>query len=113
MAKPINWYCLAGSFADISNPSTLTFCPSDDGYIRAVQITLFNAITVADSIVSVKVDNVALTPTLTIAFTGSAKGTTFRMELYAAVKRGSIIEIITDGASSTTAIAPCTLEFSA
>jgi hypothetical protein len=78
------------------------------GYLRRLIITLVNAITVADSIVTLKIDNVAVTGSLTIAFTGSAKGTVFVWDLYVPVKKGSLIEVISDGASTTTSIAPVT-----
>ena len=110
MPLPLSRTCLSETFADISTASTIYFAAPYAGYLESIQITLFNAITLADSIVTVKVDNVTVGTSLTIAFTGSAKGTTFRREYQnVPVKLGSIIEVITDGASSTTAIAPCVL----
>jgi hypothetical protein len=68
---------LQAQFADISAPSTVWMNAPDNGYLRRIVITLVNAITLADSIVTLKIDNVAVTGSLTIAFTGSAKGTVF------------------------------------
>lgn len=110
MSYPLNWYSLVGQFADISAPSTVWLNSPQFGYIRRIVITLVNAITVADSVVTLKVDNVSVTGSLTVAFTGSAKGTSFEWVLNAPVKKGSLIEIITDGASSTTSIAPVVVE---
>lgn len=103
---------MAETFADISAPSTIYFAAPYTGYLESIQLTLLNAITTADSIVTVKVDNVTVGTALTIAFTGSAKGTTFRREYQnIPVKLGSIVEVISDGASSTTAITPTTITF--
>lgn len=103
---------MAETFADVSAASTIYFAAPYTGYLESIQLTLFNAITTADSIVTVKVDNTTVGTALTIAFTGSAKGTTFRREYQnIPVKIGSIVEVISDGASSTTAITPCTITF--
>ncbi len=112
MPRPLSRTSLAETFADISTASTIYFAAPYDGYLESIQLTLFNAITTADAVVTVKVDNVEVGTALTIAYTGSAKGTTFRREYQnVPVKLGSIIEVITDGASSTTAITPCTITF--
>jgi len=112
MPLPLSRTCMAETFADISAASTIYFSAPYTGYLESIQLTLFNAITTADSIVTVKVDNVTVGTALTVAFTASAKGTTFRREYQnIGVKLGSIIEVITDGASSTTAITPCTITF--
>lgn len=109
MPLPVSNQSLSETFADISTASTVYFAAPQAARMLRVQITLFNAITLADSIVTVKVDNVALGGSLTIAFTGSAKGTTFTKDFVGSIQRGSLIEVITDGASSTTAISPCTV----
>lgn len=112
MPLPLSRTCMSETFADISTASTIYFSAPYDGYLESIQLTLFAAITVADAVVTVKVDNVAVGTALTVAFTGSAKGTTFRREYQnVPVRRGSIVEVITDGASTTTAIAPCTITF--
>lgn len=108
MCLPLNWSPVSGQFTDISAPSTVWLNAPDNGYLRRIVITLVNAITLADSIVTLKIDNVSVSGSLTIAFTGSAKGTVFTWDLYAPVKKGSLIEIISDGASTTTSIAPVT-----
>lgn len=109
MPNPLNFISLSETFADISAASTIYFSAPEPARGLRIQLTLFNAITTADSVVTVKVDNTALSGSLTIAFTGSAKGTTFTKDFAGAIKQGSIIEVITDGASSTTAITPCTV----
>lgn len=113
MSNPLNWSATGGQFADISAPSTVWLNAPENGYLRRIIITLVNAITTADSIVTAKIDNVAVAGSLTIAFTASAKGTIFVWDVFVPVKKGSLIEIITDGASSTTSIAPVTAILSA
>lgn len=112
MPYPLNWDSTSGQFADISTASTVWMNAPQKGYLRRIIITLTNAITLADSIVTLKVDNVSVSGSLTVAFTGSAKGTVFEWYVFAPVAKGSLIEIISDGASSTTCIAPVTCVFS-
>ena len=113
MPNPVSYDNVQGQFADISAASTVWLNAPSAGYLRSVQITLVNAITTADSIVTFKVDNVAVGTALTIAFTGSAKGTAFIREFQnVPVKKGSLIEVISDGASSTTCIAPVNVTLS-
>lgn len=109
MPNPISYQSLSETFADIGTASTVFFSAPQAARRVRVQITLNNAITVADSIVTVKVDNVTLSGSLTIAFTGSAKGVTFTKDFDGVIKQGSIIEVITDGAASSVSIAPCTI----
>ena len=110
MPLPVNNVSLAGAFANISAaPSTLTFCAPEPARRIGVNITLFNAITVANDVITVKVDNVSLTGQINVLFTGSAKGTTFYGEFIGAINKGSLIEIISSGGSTTTCIAPVTV----
>lgn len=112
MPLPLSRTCMSQTFSDISTASTVYFSAPYDGFLESIQLTLLNAITVADAVVTVEVDTVAKGTALTIAYTGSGAGTTFRREYQnVPVKRGSLIEVITDGASTTTAITPCTITF--
>jgi hypothetical protein len=112
MPLPLSRTCMSETFADISTASTIYFSAPYDGYLESVQLTLLNAITGADAIVTVEVDTVAKGTAITVANAGSAAGSTFRREYQnVPVKRGSLIEVISDGASSTTAITPCTITF--
>lgn len=107
---PLNYTALAGSFDDISTASTLYFVAPDAGLLRSVHITLVNAITAANALVTFKVDNVSVGGTLTIEYNGSAKGKAFKADFAGVpIKKGSLIEVISDGASSTTCVAPCTV----
>lgn len=109
MADPVAAVYLSETFADISNPSTIYFSAPAPGYLRRVQLTLFNAITGSDSSVTVKIDNTTVGQAIAVVVSGSAKGTSFFGYFNSPVKQGSLIEVITDGASSTTAITPCTI----
>jgi hypothetical protein len=112
MPLPLSRTCLADTFSDLSTAATLYFCAPYDGYLDSVQVTLNNAITTADNAITVEVDDVAKGTALTVAFTGSAAGSTFRQEYQnVPVKRGSKIDIINSGASDTTCIAPITVTF--
>lgn len=104
MPDPLNWYTLNGELADVSTASKLRFLAKSDGYLRRVGTTLGAAITGADSVVTVSVDNTALSPTITIANASSAEGDYDKGEYFAPVSKGSWIEVATDGASSTTAV---------
>lgn len=99
------------TFADISAPSSVYFAVAARGKIKAIVVTLLNAITVADSNLTFKINGTTGTGTAVIAFTGSAVGSTFTLTPTALhiVDAGNIVEVITDGASSTTAITPCTM----
>lgn len=110
MPLPLNNVSLCGTFANISAaPSTLLFAAPEPGRKLGINITLNNAITVANDVITVKVDNVSLTGQINVLFTGSAKGTTFYGEFNANVQKGSLIEVISSGGSTTTCIAPITV----
>jgi hypothetical protein len=112
MPLPLSRTCMSGTFADISTESVIYFSAPYDGYLESIQLTLLNAITGAPAIVTVEVDTVAKGTALSITHTDSAAGTTFRREYQnVPVKRGSLIEVLSDGASSTTCITPCTITF--
>lgn len=104
MPLPLNWYTLPGTLADVSAASQLRFLVPTDGYLRKVETTLGSAITGADSVVTVSVDNTALTPTITIANASSAEGDYDSAEFFYPVKKGSWIEVASGGESSTTAV---------
>ena len=112
MPLPTNWYQLDGELADVSAASKLRFVVPTDGYLRKVETSLGAAITGADAVVTVSVDNTALSPTITIANTSSAEGDYDIGEFFAPVHKGSFIEVATDGASSTTAVLAVTVTLS-
>lgn len=112
MPDPLNWYHLSDLMADVSAAGVTRFCVPEAGYLRRVDTTLANAITLADSVLTISVDNVALTPTITIPFTGSAEGSTTSTEYFAPVKKGSWIEVTSDGGATTTSILGITLTLS-
>lgn len=106
--KNKNLLTLTTRFDDISNPSSAFTVSPVAGKISQVYIILNNAITVANSIVTGKISGVAITGlSITCAFTGSTAGSVFSGTPSGAntVTAGQVIEIVTDGGSTTTSIA--------
>lgn len=101
------------TMADISAASSVFVAMQFRGRVMGAYVTIANAITTADSALTGKINGTAITGfTGTAAFTGSAAGTVFTMATPTAaniVAAGDNVELITDGASSTTAIATWTL----
>jgi hypothetical protein len=112
MPLPNNWYHLTDMLADVSTASSCRFIVPRNGYLRGIRTTLGAAITVADSVVTVSVNNVAASPTLTITQSGSAEGDVDSADFFIPVKKDDFIEVATDGASTTTAQLGITLTLS-
>ena len=97
---------LTGVIDDVSTAGQIYIpVPTEfDGEVAEIVATLNNAITVADATLTVKDGSGNSLGTLTVAFTGSAAGTTFTGKFYnKPVRAGTAIEIETDGGSTTTA----------
>src|SRR5690348_6372320 len=101
------------TMADISTASSVFVAPASRGRVVGAYVIIQNAITGSDSALTAKINGTAITGfTATAAVSGSAAGTVFTFadptgaNVFAA---GDAIELITDGASSTTAIATWTL----
>lgn len=95
---------LYGQFTDISTASSVFIPTTLAGLVSRITVTLQGAITTANSIVTAKINGVAVTGvSITVAFTGSAAGTTFTGTASAAnaLAANSALEIVSDGASST------------
>ena len=112
MPFPANWYHMAESFADIGAASTVRFVVPEDGYLWRVRISLAGAITTTAAVVTVSVDNTALSPTITIPVSGSAEGTLGEAEYFAPVKKGSWIEVTSDGGPANSVVAAVTVTLS-
>jgi len=112
MPLPLNWYTLNGELTDVSAASQLRFVAPTAGYLRKVETVLGGAITGADAVITVSVDNTALTPTITIANASSAEGDFDSAEYYYPVKKGSWVEVASGGESSTTAVLAVSVTFS-
>lgn len=100
MPLPLNWYQLNETFADVATAETLVFVAPVAGYLRKVQTLLAGAITGANETVTVSVDGVALSPTITITQSGSAAGDVDSAEFFAPVKAGARITVATAGTST-------------
>lgn len=112
MPLPNNWYHLSGQLADVSAASQVNFVVPRAGFLRKVTTSLGAAITGANSTITVTVDGVAASPTITITQSGSAEGDIDSAEYYIGVREGAEIEVATDGASSTTAVLAISLTLS-
>lgn len=100
MAQPFNWYNLAAEFTDIGTAETLTFVVPAPGFLRKVQTVLDGAITGADDVVTVARNGSNLSPTITIANSGSAAGDVDFAEFYVGVAEGDRITVTNSGAST-------------
>ncbi len=108
MPDPLNWYTLQQSIADIGTAGSTRFIAKTGGYLRRVRVMLGVAITVADEVVTVSIDNGTPVAVGTIANAGSAEGTLLEKTFFLPVKPGSNIEVINNGASTGTS--PATIE---
>lgn len=113
-ARPLgDKYIPGGQLVDLSTAS-ISYAPiPSQGVIVDAFATISAAITTADSVVTVKVIKDGTTTTIgtiTVAYTGSAAGSTFRVvlsgtEAARSVKAGDTIVFDNGGQSDTTSIA--------
>ncbi len=107
-----NYMTLNVSIPDISTAGSYYVANPIVGTIYKAYVTLDNAITIADAIVSFEIGGVAVTGgNITCAFTGSASGSVFSSTPSAlnTVSGGGSIEVITDGGSTTACRANVTI----
>lgn len=109
-------FWLTAVLADVSTASSILIPVPRSCTVNSARVVLGNAITVADS--SVTFQNAAaasMGTAVTVAFTASAKGTgfTFTATGNNVLTGPTWIEVITDGASTTTAPLYITVEFTA
>ena len=112
----LNEYHLTQPINDIStaNDSAFFYVPVQSELYR-VNVILKNAITTANAVVSVYVNGVVLSETMTINYSGSTAGTSTVLNITAAntIPAGSVIEVRSNGASDTTAIGFTTISLRA
>lgn len=107
-----NYVTLNVSIPDISTAGSYFVANPIFGTIAQILVTLDNAITLANSIVTAKINGVAVTGSaVTVTFTGSAPGSVYTATPSGAntVTANNSIEILTDGGSTTTARANVTI----
>lgn len=112
MPLPENWYTLAGTISDVSETNSVIFRVPTAGILRRVECQIGAAITVADAVLTVSKNGSALTPTITIATSGSAIGTNDEADYYVQVAKGDAIKIASDGGSTTASAAAINCIFS-
>ncbi len=110
MPDPISWYSDSAIIADIGTAGSTRFIARQAGYVRRIMVMLHGAITSADEVVTVSIDNATAVAVGTIANSGSAEGTLITKEygLELRVAAGSNIEVINNGASTGTT--PATIQ---
>lgn len=104
---------LSLNIPDISTAQSVFTVSPVTGTISKVWVVLHGAITVADAIVTAEINGVAvLGLSITCAFTGSAAGSQFNDTPTSqnAVVPNDVIEIITDGGSTTAVAATVLIE---
>lgn len=112
MPHPENWYTLNGQIADVSEVGVCVFRVPRAGILRRVETIISAAITVADAVITVSKNNVALSPTITITASGSAIGTNDQADFYTQVAAGDLITVASGGESTTTSICGVNVLFS-
>lgn len=108
---PFAYRTYTATLADISTAGSAYCAAAGRGKLVAIIVTIANAITVANSALSTEINGVAVTGgTGTMAFTGSGIGTsvTIRPTALNDVNEGDLLELITDGGSTTTAVTAVT-----
>jgi len=112
----LNSFDITGVIPDISDPnSNFMHVLARDGILSVLRTVIDAPVTVADAVLSIYRNGVLLGQTLTVAFSGSAKGITDVLTLSPTYTftMGDTIEIRTDGGSTDTAKCYCTLVFTA
>ena len=110
--KASNRIALTTRFEDISTAASVFIASPMAGSIVGIYVTLQAGITTADAVVTAEINGVAVSGlSITITQAGSVAGSTFSGTPSGnnSVAAGQAIEIITDGASSTTAVAYVTI----
>jgi hypothetical protein len=101
------------TMADVSTASSVFIAMPFRGRVVAGYLAIQNAITGSDSALTAKINGTSITGfTGTAAVSGSAAGTVFTMAEPTGANNfvdGDVLELITDGASSTTAIGTWTI----
>jgi hypothetical protein len=110
--KASNRITLSTRFADISTAASIWVPSPMAGKVVGIYVTLHNGVTVANSVVTAEINGVALSGlSITITQAGSVAGSTFFGTPSGAntIASGQALEIITDGGSTTAAIADVTV----
>ena len=110
--KASNRITLFTQFTDISAASSEWVASPMAGKVIGIYVTLHSAITTANATVTAEIAGVPLTGlSITITQAGSAPGSTFFGVPSGAntIASGQALEIISDGGSSTTAVATVTV----
>lgn len=113
VVKKFHHHTFTVTMADVSTASSVFIPLPFRGRVVRAYLAIQNAITGSDSALSAKISGTAITGmTGTAAVSGSAAGTVFTLADATGANNfndGDVLELITDGASSTTAIGTWTV----
>ena len=98
--RDIAYYFLHGSIVDLSTADELYLVVPQRGKLKNIKSIIQNAITVADAVLTVKVNGTSV-GTITVTQAASAAGDVDDLDLDTEVLPGDTIEIETDGGSTT------------
>lgn len=108
MTTPLHDKQVVLKIADISTAETLDFYNYSLGKIIQASVVIGGAITSANSIVTILVNNVSV-GTVTVAQSGSGARSKFSTSLDAPIKDGDVITVANDGGSTNAVLAHVTL----
>jgi len=111
--KKFHHHTFNATMTDISTASSVYITMPFRGRVVRAYVNIANAITSADSALTAKINGTAITGmTGTATNSGSAAGSTYTLADATAARDfvdGDVVELISDGASSTAAVAQWTL----
>lgn len=102
MPRPLDWYTMTLPLADVGAASSVRFVVPVNGRLRKVQCLLSGALGTANATLTVAHNATNLTPTITVAFSGSAEADHDFAEFDRAVVAGDMIKVTTDGGGDST-----------
>jgi len=106
--RAANRVVLSHHFTDISTAQSVYLLTPISGTVRSIHVVLHGAITTANSIVDARINGIAVVgSSMTVTFSGSAAGQAFSSFPTGAnaLLTNGVIEVRTDGASSTAMMA--------
>lgn len=102
MPRPLDWYTMTLPLADVAAVSAARFVVPVNGRLRMVQCQLSGALATANATLTVSHNATNLSPTIVVAFTGSAEGDHDFATYDRPVAAGDLIKVTTDGGGDST-----------
>lgn len=110
-----NEYQLQNRIDDISTASSTWFYIPRKSQMTRLAVILHGAITAANSVLTIYINGVLFTDSLTVTQAGSTAGSKYTLSIVTShsIPANSTVEVRSDGGSTTTAIATVSLELEA